>query len=52
MNANDIIIKTVDNKFTLLAAPLISSKGALGFSLIKLNKKHLSFVIKAAKRNY
>lgn len=36
MNSNNLIVKTIDNYFTLLIAPLISSKGALGFTLIKL----------------
>lgn len=40
MNSNEIIVKNIENNYTLLAAPLISSKGALGYSLIKLNNLH------------
>lgn len=38
MNSNDLIIKEIEDNRLILLAPLISSKGALGFSLIEFNK--------------
>lgn len=38
MNSNDLILRDLEDSNSLLLAPLISSKGALGFGLIEYDK--------------
>lgn len=38
MNSNDLILRDIDDSNSILLAPLISSKGALGFGLIEYDK--------------
>ncbi len=38
MNSNDLILKELDDTHSILLAPFISSKGALGFGLIEYDK--------------
>lgn len=42
MNSNDLIINDFDSNNTILLAPLISSKGALGFALIEFDKEKVN----------